>query len=113
MEQRLKVCLVLGCNGCIGLDGFKSCLKVENVIIDLTKFENDQYQTIIDFLDTACDLFISPINDYNKCVNSLSLLYRTYNAFNQTMLFNVQAFLKMHKQCGVWLMLVLKEDLDG
>lgn len=113
MEQRLKVCLVLGCNGFIGVDGFRSCLKIENVIVDLTMLDERQYFIILDFLENACDLFISPMFDYNKCVNSLSLLYKTYNAFNQAMLFNVQAFLKMHRQCGVWLMLVLKEDLDG
>ena len=113
MEQRLKACLVLGCNGFVGADGFKSCLKIENVIMDLAQLNDLQYIAILDFLENACDLFTMPMYDYNKCVNSLSLLYKNYDAFNQSMLFNIQAFLKMHRQCGVWLMLVLKEDLNG
>jgi hypothetical protein len=113
VQQRLDVCLVLGCNGLAGKDGFLMCNGIENPIVDLTILEEDHYNSLIEFLDDACDLFSSPVNDYNKCVNTLSLLYKNYDAYNKEMLHNVQAFLKTHKSCGIWIMLVLKEDLKN
>jgi hypothetical protein len=111
--QRLEAYLVLGCNGFIGEDGFRSCYGIENPIIDLTKVPEDEYNSLLEFLDNACDLFSRPINDYNKCVNTLSLLYKIHNAYDKQMLHNIQNFLKMHKQCGVSLILVMKEDING
>ncbi len=113
MEQRLEAYLVLGCNGFIGEDGFRTCHGVENSILDLTEVPEENYDSLLEFFDNACDLFNRPMNDYNKCVNTLSLLYKTHNAYDKRTLHNIQNFLKMHKQCGVWLILVMKEDFDA
>ena len=113
MEQRIEAYLVLGCNGAQSPDGFLSCCSVENPIVDLTKVSDDQYQRLLDFFDNACDLFNAPMNDYNKCVNTLSYLYKHHGAYDQRMLYNIQHFLKMHKECGIWLVLTLKEDFHN
>lgn len=112
MQKRLEACLVLGCNGFLGEDGFRACHGVENLIIDLSSIPDDNYENILRFLDEACDLFSRPMNDYNKCANTLSLLYKNYDGYNDLMLRNVQLFLRMHKRCGIWIMLVMKEDFD-
>ena len=109
MNGQLKAYLVLGCNGCRSKDFFL-CPGVENIILDLENLEEDKYHKTIDFLDSACDLFNSVANDHNKCVNILSMLYRTYYAYDSKMLNNIQNFIKMHKDCGIWLMLILKKD---
>ena len=113
MAERLKAYVVLGCNGANTPSGFISCSSVENPIIDLTKIEETQYPGVMQFLDDACSIFDSPVSDYNKCVNTLSYLYKNFGVYDQKMLFSVQHFLKMHKECGVWLMLILKEDFDN
>ncbi len=111
-QKRLEACLILGCYGYVNLN-FNYCSKVSNIIFDLTKLSEENYLKILEFLDHACDLFSKPMNDYNKCVNALSLLYSTYHAYDAEMLHRVQHFLKMHRNCGIWLMLVMKEDLDA
>lgn len=110
MVQRLEAYLVLGCTGSATPKGFVSCHGIENPIIDLAKIEEQDYEPLIDFLDNACDLFSAPMNDYNKCVNTLSYLYKNHNAYDKDMLHSIQHFLQMHKLCGVWLTLILKED---
>ena len=113
MDNRLKAYLVLGCNGLTSPDKFVYCKGIQNPIIDLTRLPEDKYTKILDFFDTACDLFNAPINDYNKCVNTLSLLYKSYDAYDQKMLTHIQSFIKTHRDCGIWLMLVLKEDFQN
>jgi hypothetical protein len=110
MIKRLSAVLMLGCNNLV-IDDFVFCHKIQNIIFDLDSFDDEHYSRIIEFLDNACDLFNYIMSDYNKCVNAISLLYRNYNAFDQKMLNNIQSFLKKHKDCGIWLVLVLKEDL--
>lgn len=113
MGNRLKAYLVLGCNSFTSSDGFVFCHGVQNPIIDLTKFPEEKYSELVDFFDNACDLFNRPINDYNKCVNTLSFLYKKYDAYDQKMLSNIQTFVKNYKDCGIWLSLVLKEDYEN
>jgi hypothetical protein len=110
LKNRLGAYLVLGCNGQTSSDGFVFCSGIENAILDLDTFASDEYDMLINFFDNACDLFSSPMNDHNKCVNTLSLLYKNYNGYNQKRLLQVQSFIKQHKDCGIWLSLVLKED---
>jgi hypothetical protein len=110
LSSRLKAYLVLGCNGFTTFDHFVCCRGVHNPIIDLEKISEDKYKELIDFLDNACNFFNSAMNDYNKCSNTLSMLYKNYNAYDQKMLVNIQSFIKNHKECGTWLMLILKED---
>jgi hypothetical protein len=110
VENRLKAYLVLGCNGLVSLDNFVYCKGVENPIIDLDNLSNEQYLQILEFFDNACNLFSSVVHDYNKCKNILSMLYTSYNAYDQKKLLHIQSFVKNHRECGIWLMLILKED---
>jgi hypothetical protein len=109
--NRLKAYLVLGCNG-LKHGEFVICKSVQNPIIDLEQISEDLYNTLLNFFDSACELFDSPINDYNKCVNTLSLLYRNYNAYDKNILNNIQSFIRIHKDCGIWIALILKEDFN-
>jgi len=111
LKNRLDAYLVLGCDSFISDGGFRICHGVENPIIDLSTMSEDRYEDVIKFFDNACDLFSSQMNDYNKCVNTLSLLYKNYECYDKRMLQNIQSFLKLHKQCGIWLILIMKEDL--
>ena len=113
MQKRLEAYLVLGCNGFKGSDGFIQCHGVENPIIDLSIITQENYESLLEFFDNACDLFSRPMNSHNKCVNTLGILYRKYKVYDEAMLHNIQSFIKTHKKCGVWLMLVMKEDLNG
>ena len=112
MNGRLKACLVLGCNG-LRHQNFTLCNGVENKILDLNEIEESDYIKTIDFLDNACGLFDSPIFDHNKCANTLSLLYKNYTPYDPKKLNNIQAFIKTHKDCGIWLMLILNEDYEN
>lgn len=112
VEQRLEAYLVMGCNGFETEEGFTICLGISNKIIDLTTMPENTYKELLVFFDDACDLFSAPINDYNKCVNILSLLYKNYDAFDKKMLHNVQSYFRLHKQCGIWIALIMKEDFD-
>ncbi len=112
MNGQLKAYLVLGCNGCSSKE-FCLCPGVENIVLDLEALEKEKYTKIIDFLDSTCELFNSVTNDHNKCVNILSMLYRIYDAYDSKKLSSIQNFIKMHKECGIWIMLILKEDYES
>lgn len=107
--MRLSAYLILGCNGS-GDHDFVYCNKVESVVLDLDLFEHEKYVLLVKFFDEACGLFMNHINNHNKCVNVLSLLYKQYGAYNEQMLHRIQKFIKMHKDCGIWLSLIMKED---
>lgn len=113
LKNRLRAYLIFGCNGLGGYDDFIFCRGVENKILDLDDLKEEEYNIIINFFDNACDLFNFPINDYNKCVNTISLLYKNYNLFDQKRMLQIQSFIKQHKSCGIWLMLILKEDYQN
>jgi hypothetical protein len=110
MKGRLDASLVLGCNGSI-TNGFVLCNGTQNKIVDLSNLGEDDYLELLKFLENACGLFNSPVFDYNKCVNIVSLLYKNYCVIDQSMLFNIQNYFKMHRQCGIWIMLILNEDI--
>jgi hypothetical protein len=112
LNGRLRAYLVLGCNGLRHQD-FCLCHGVQNRVLDLEKLDEGNYNRILDFFDSACGLFNSVMNDHNKCVNTLSLLYRNYDAYDQKTLNNIQSFIKIHKDCGIWISLILKEDYDN
>lgn len=103
----------MGCNSFITEDGFSSCSGVNNKILDLADMPEDKYDELLVFFENACGLFDATMTDYNKCVNTLSLLYKNFSAYDKNMLHNIQHFLKMHKQCGIWISLILKEDYDN
>ena len=113
MADRLKAYLVLGCKGHTGQDGFIECSGVSNPIIDLEVINGDNYDRIIPFLETACDLFDTPMYNSNKVSNALNMLHRDLSGLAPSMLFNVQQFIRMHKKCGPFLILIMKEDYDN
>lgn len=110
--ERLEAYLVLGCNGHSDDDGFVNCLGVENPILDLEIIEEAKYERLLYFFENACDLFDRPMYNYNKCSNTLNMLHRDYGVITQNMLFHIQKFTRMHRECGIHIMLVLKEDYN-
>ena len=102
--------LLLGCNGHVDEERFRYCGSTCNPIIDLSSIESGSKDSVINFLDRACDLFDSACYDYNKCVNVINLLYRQFSIIDEDTLHKIQAFLRMHKMCGIYIMLILKED---
>jgi hypothetical protein len=113
VAEQIKAYLVLGCNGHSGQDGFVDCDGVSNPIIDLVELEESRYERVLYFFENACDLFEKPMYNYNKVSNALNMLHRDYSALAPSMLFNVQHFLRMHKKCGPYLILIMKEDYDN
>lgn len=113
MSERLKAYLVLGCRGHAEQDGFINCSGVSNPIIDLEKVDEVKYDRIMHFFENACDLFDAPMYNSNKVSNTLNMLHRDYSAIPPSMLFNVQHFIRMHKKCGPFLILILKEDYNN
>ena len=102
--------LILGCNGHTDSAGFVYCESASNALVDLSKINKETREKLFGFLENACGLFDSPCYDYNKCVNIINLLYRQFSIIDDDMLHRVQAFLRMHKKCGLYVMLILKED---
>lgn len=102
--------ILLGCNGHVGEDRFTYCSSVANPIVDISKVAFDVRPKLERFLDSACGLFDAPCDDYNKCVNIINFLYRQFGIIDEDMLHKIQGFLKMHKICGIYIMLMLKED---
>lgn len=113
MESRIGAYLILGCAGHSGKDGFVDCNGVSNPILDLDDLSESDYIRIIEFLDNSCELFDQPMYNYNKISNVLNMMHRDYGVIAPTTLFNIQRFLKMHKNCGIFLILILKEDYNN
>ena len=106
----LEAYLLLGCNGFTDSNDFVYCNSVVNPTIDLSKIKSEEKERVIGFLENACSLFDSACYDYNKCVNIINFLYRQFGIIDDDMLHRIQAFLKMHRRCGIYIMLILKED---
>jgi len=109
MVEKIEAYLVLGCNG-YSANGFNNCFGVSNPIIDLSEIEDRLYLRLMDFFDSACDLFGGPVYDYNKTSNILNMMCRDFNAFPEEMLYNIQYFIKTHRRCGLYLVILMKED---
>lgn len=112
MKKRLDAFLILGCGGYQSKDGFLSCKSIENAIIDLSKIEDHKYDRLIDFLDRTAKLFDKPTLDYNKIVNILNFLYKVIEVIDEDMLINIQKFIRLHKECGLYLIVLMKEDYN-
>nr|BDD46178.1 hypothetical protein 15 [bacterium] len=110
MAGRIDAYLILGCGGFETPSGFVVCNSVSNPMLDLSMISEDKYEKTILFLDKACKLFDNPIYDYNKLVNSVSMLYKTYEVIEEERLIEIQRFIRLHKDCGIFLILLLKED---
>ena len=109
----LDAYLLLGCNGFADSNDFVYCNSIVNPIIDLSKVNSEEQERVVNFLENACGLFDSTCYDYNKCVNIINFLYRQFGIIDEDTLHRIQAFLRMHKRCGIYIMLNLKEDYHG
>lgn len=108
--EKLEAYLVLGCGGFRTPSGFLICNSISTPIIDLEEVPDEEYDNLVGFLDKACGLFDSPIYDYNKVGNSLNLLHKMKAAFSKERLHEIQFFLKRHRECGIYIALIMKED---
>jgi hypothetical protein len=104
--------IFLGCNGLTDAERFAYCSGLTNPIVDLSKVPSESREKLEAFLDDACGLFDTACYDYNKCINIVNFLYRQFSIIDEDMLHKIQAFLKMHRRCGLYIMLMLKEDYD-
>jgi hypothetical protein len=111
--DKLSAYLVLGCNGHSDTDGFLNCTGISNIIIDLQSLDDSEYLRLLDFLERSCNLFDEPVYNRNKVSNILSMIHRDYNSISHSMLFNIQSFMQMHKRCGHYLLLIMKEDYNN
>ena len=109
----LDAYLVLGCNGYIDKCNIIHCNSVSNAIIDLSCIEKENQKQIFEFLENGCNLFDKICYDPNMVGNIINLLYRKYSVISESKLPSIQFFLKMHKTCGIYLAIVLKEDYDA
>tara|TARA_B100000700_G_C14950838_1_gene811568 strand:- start:834 stop:1211 length:378 start_codon:yes stop_codon:yes gene_type:complete len=105
--------VLLGCNGFVDDNRFTYCNSIVNPIVDLSKVPQGSRKKLETFLDNACGLFDSACYDYNKCINIVNFLYRQFGIIDEDMLHRIQGFLKMHKKCGIYIMIMLKEDFYG
>tara|TARA_Y100001958_G_C21206867_1_gene532875 strand:- start:696 stop:1013 length:318 start_codon:yes stop_codon:yes gene_type:complete len=105
----LNINIILGCNGNVSGDRFCYCNSVENIIVDLSSLNDFSSRKVIDFIDNACGLFDKPCFDYMKVCNIIKLLYRNFEAIDKEMLESIQGFIKMHRSCGIYLMLRERE----
>jgi hypothetical protein len=105
----MNVLILFGCNGHVEESGFICCNSIVNPILDLSKVEKGTREKVLHFLENACGLFDAPCNDYNKCVNIINFLYRQFGIIDEERLHEIQAFLKMHKRCGIYI-IMSKED---
>jgi len=104
--------ILFGCNGHVEDSGFICCNSIVNPIVSLSKIKRETQDKLIPFLENACGLFDAPCNDRSKCVNIINFLYRQFGIISEERLCEIQAFLKMHKRCGVYIMLMLEEDFN-
>jgi hypothetical protein len=102
--------ILLGCNGLTDAQRFMYCNAVVNPIVDLSKVPAESVEKLETFLDNACGLFDSACYDYNKCINIVNFLYRQFSIIDEDMLHKIQGFLRMHKRCGLYIILTPKED---
>ena len=105
--------LILGCNSHTDTEGFRYSEGLSNPIVDLSRLGKDKSKEVLDFLDNACGLFDAPMFNYNKCINTMSFLHKTFGIINENTLHKIQIFIRMHKRGGIYLMLILKEDYNG
>ena len=111
--SKIDAILVLGCKGHQDKEGFSFCCGVSNPILELKKLNNQTHQDLVIFLDKACGLFNSSVDDYNKCFNILNIIYKKYKVFDEELLNKIQYYLHGHKLCQPYLVLIMREDYYG
>lgn len=101
-----KLNLYLGCNGNADKDGFVYCSSNNNLLLDLSTAPVEKQQKLMNFLDSAADLFSGPIENYNKAFNVINFLHRDFGIFKGDQILKIQKFFQMHKECGIYLVLI-------
>lgn len=109
----LNAYIALGCNGHVGPGGFLYCNSLSNPILDLSAAKKQDRKRLEDFLDRTCRLFDEVCTDYNKTINIINMIYRDFGIMSDESLHEIQAFIRMHKVCGIYIMLILKEDYEN
>lgn len=108
-----KFSLVLGCGG-FKHNEMMLCAGTYNIIIDFDRhFEAVKLQTIMDFLDFACNLFDRPMGDWNKIINTLKMLREQHGLLNDKIWEALYLWLPRHKQCGAFLRLIFNADIES
>lgn len=110
MSERLETYLVVGCGGLETTSGFLLCNSISTPIVDFEEIDEDKYDRTLKFMDRTCKLFDRPTYDYNKVVNIITMLYKTYEVIEHDRLVEIQRYLRMHRDCGIFLILLMKED---
>lgn len=105
----MKKYLVLGCNGNAEPDGFLHCSITSNSILDLSDLNMLEKAEVVDFINNGCNLDGRIEYDYNTCVNIITMLYRDYQCFDSALLHKIQFYIRMHRSCGIYLMIKNKE----
>lgn len=99
----MKAILILKCEG-HQLNGFKFCVGVENVILDLEKIEaTTNYVNLIKYLDGVSKVFDKPCVNNNIISNTLFKIYEMGYADEKTYKY-FSHFWNMHKRCGLILL---------
>lgn len=105
-----KLKLYLCCNGNADRNGFVYCNSCANTILDFSKIklEKNALDKLIDFLDKAAGLFDSAVINHNKAFNVINLLQKDFHLFEEERILQIQYFFKLHKDCGVYLQLIVE-----
>lgn len=109
----MKAYLVLGCNGHMDQGGFLNCSGIDNPILDISALNKDKREDAVKFFNEVCGLFDGPIYDHNKSINIINMIYRDKGLIEEDVLFKIQNFTRMHKACGLYLILIMKEDYNA
>lgn len=104
-----KLKLHLGCNGNAERCGFTYCKSCSNFLVELSSLEEIKRDKILTFLDKSADLFSKPIEDNNKAFNVINILYRDFGLFDKDKIIKIQKFFQIHKECGIYLVLLPEE----
>ncbi len=107
----MKAYLILGCNGYYDECDMIQCNSVANPIIDIEKIYDNK--KAINFIENTAKLIDGPCTETQVVGNIINLLFKNFKVLDDNKLPGIQSFLKMHKNCGVYLMMVLKEDVES
>lgn len=105
-----KLKLYLCCNGNADKNGFVYCSSCSNIILNFSKIKLDKnsLDKLIDFLDKAAGLFDSAVINHNKAFNVINLVQKDFDLFSKEQILQIQYFFKLHKDCGVYLQLIVE-----
>jgi hypothetical protein len=105
-----RVNLYLCCNGHADSLGFTYCNSTRNLILDLSSVDTENIDTkkLIDFIKNATGLFDGPVISNNKSFNIINLLHRDFGLFSKEYVLKMQKYFIMHKDCGVYLELIVE-----